>query len=294
MIFDILKFNKNANWDIENNSNNLDVTLEEYLKDYSIYFKEQYIFPMGASIWLTPTQKMNKFPARTFLTFFKNHGLLGVNTHHQWLSVSNGSINYVNKIKNRISGKIFLNANIEMVTRTKNDVYLILQNGDRVRYDKVVFSLHAPDVLKILDSPSVDERDILSAFSYKENFAVLHNDNSILYPNKKAYAAWNYKTNAKSEDLVTLSYWINILQNLNSHNDYFVSLNETKTIKKVIEKITYSHPQFNQNAIEAQKKRKLINGKNNTYYAGAYWRYGFHEDGLYSANTIAKEFGCEL
>lgn len=292
MISDILKFNKKANNDLETNSKDLDVTLEEYLKNYSSYFIDRYIVPMGAAIWSTPTTKMNDFPARTFLTFFKNHGLLGVDTHHQWLTVSGGSINYVNKIKEKISGQIYLESNISSVHR-KSDKIIIENNGEKMIYDKVIFATHAPDTLKLLSDASELEKEVLSAFEYKDNKAVLHNDTNLLYPNKKAYCAWNYKSNG-DEQTVTLSYWINILQNLSSEKEYFVSLNETQSIKDPIESIEYSHPQFTTHAIKSQEKRALINGKNNTYFAGAYWRYGFHEDGLYSANTIAKEFGCEL
>lgn len=249
--------------------------------------------PMGASIWSTPTNKMNEFPVRTFLTFFKNHGLLGVDTHHQWLTVSGGSKNYVEKIEKKISGSIFKGANIITVKRYEDKVVIVHDDLSETIYDKVVFAMHAPDVLTLLDEPSVNELKILSCFKYKQNDAVLHNDTKALYKDKKAYAAWNYKTNG-DEESVTLSYWINILQNLKSKKEYFVSLNETDSLDEVIERITYSHPQFDEEAIQAQKKRELINGKNNTYFAGAYWRYGFHEDGLYSANTIAKEFGCEL
>ena len=153
--------------------------------------------------------------------------------------------------------------------------------------------MHAPDALQMLDEPTIDELTILSSFKYKENKAVLHNDTKALYPDKKVFATWNYKTNGNDEN-VTLSYWINRLQNLKSRKEYFLSLNETQNIDNIIEKISYEHPQFDEKAIKAQSKRNIINGKNNTYFAGAYWRYGFHEDGLYSANTIAQEFGCEL
>ncbi len=293
MIFDILKFNTNANIDVSTNSLSEDITLEEYLKPYSKYFIERYLYPMGASIWSTPSNKMNEFPARTFLQFFKNHGLLGVNTQHQWLTVSNGSINYVNKISKKISGNIFLNSNIKSVKREENSVLITFNNGETKSYDKVVFASHAPDTLNILADSSDDEKEILSCFKYKQNSALLHNDKTVLYPNKKIYAAWNYKTNG-NDNSVTLSYWINVLQNLKTKKDYFVSLNEIDNVSNAIEKIEYEHPQFDKKAIKAQTKRDVINGKNNTYFAGAYWRYGFHEDGLYSANTIAKEFGCEL
>lgn len=293
MISDIIRFNKKANQDLESKSSDLNLSLGEYLKDYSIYFKQRYIIPMGSSIWSTPTQKMNDFPAKTFLQFFKNHGLLGVDTHHQWLTVSGGSKNYVDKISKHISGSIIKNSDVISVKREENKVLLIHADNTTSEYDKVIFAVHAPDALNLLDEPTVDELNILSSFEYKQNNAVLHNDKKALYPDKRVYAAWNYKTNGKDDD-VTLSYWINRLQNLDSKKEYFVSLNETEKVDEVIEKISYEHPQFDKKAIEAQSKREIINGKNNTYFAGAYWRYGFHEDGLYSANTIAKEFGCEL
>ncbi|MFK2821638.1 NAD(P)/FAD-dependent oxidoreductase [Arcobacter sp. YIC-80] len=294
MINDIIKFNKKANKDLETNSYDLDKTLGDYLKPYGKAFKQRYIIPMGASIWSTPSNSMNDFPARTFLQFFKNHGLLGVTTHHQWLTVSNGSINYVNKIKENISGQIFLNANIKKVERKKDGVFITFENNEIKVYDKVVFAMHAPDVLELLADASLNEKEILEAFKYKQNDALLHNDKKVLYPDKNIYAAWNYKTSTKNNNAVTLSYWINTLQNLKTKKDYFVSLNELSNVDEVIEKISYSHPQFNTKAIEAQDKRAEINGVNNTYFAGAYWRYGFHEDGLWSANTIASKFGCEL
>ena len=294
MIKDILDFNEKANSDLLYNNRNLDKSLGEYISSYSDAFKQRYILPMGAAIWSTPSDEMNDFPARTFITFFKNHGLLGVSSHHQWLTVSNGSINYVNKIKDKISGKIFLNSDVIKIRRVENGAYLIHKNGEETFYDKVVLAMHAPDALKILSDGTAKEIEILSAFKYKENSAVLHNDNNILYPNKKMYAAWNYTSSYIKSDSVTLTYWINTLQNLKTKKDYFVSLNETQELNNVIEKISYDHPQFNLQAINMQKRKNEISGQNNTYYAGAYWRYGFHEDGLFSANEVAKQLGCEL
>ena len=294
MIKDILDFNKKANEDLKECNSNLDKTLGEYIKDYSNAFKQRYILPMGAAIWSTPSDEMNLFPARTFLTFFKNHGLLGVSTHHQWLTVSNGSINYVNKIKNKISGKIFVNSDVIKVQREENGIFLIHRNGNKSFYDKVVLAMHAPQALEILENPTPKEVEILSAFKYKENSAVLHNDNNILYPNRKMYAAWNYTSSNTQNSFVTLTYWINTLQNLKTKKDYFVSLNETQNINNVIEKISYEHPQFNSTAIKMQSRKDEICGHNNTYFAGAYWRYGFHEDGLLSATKVASKLGCEF
>ena len=294
MIKDILTFNETAIKDLKENNSNLDKNLGEYIKNYSNAFKERYLLPMGAAIWSTPSDEMNLFPARTFLTFFKNHGLLGVSSHHQWLTVSNGSINYVNKIKEQISGKIFLNSDVIKVQREEKGVYLIHENGTKTFYDKVILAMHAPQALEILENPTPKEIEILSAFKYKENSAVLHNDNNILYPNKKMYAAWNYTSTNSKNKAVTLSYWINTLQNLKTKKDYFVSLNETQNINNVIEKISYEHPQFNSIAINMQKRKDEICGVNNTYFAGAYWRYGFHEDGLLSATKVASKLGCEF
>lgn len=293
MIKDIMRFNKQANSDIENENIDEKMTLKEYLKDYSQVFKDRYLIPMGAAIWSTPSNKMNEFPALTFLRFFKNHGLLGVSTHHQWLTVSNGSINYVNKILPKISGKVIKNSDVISVKREENHVVLKHADGRESVYDKVVLAMHAPDALGLLEDPSLDEVEILGAFKYKENKAVLHTDKDALFPNKDIYAAWNYKTSKHSKD-VTLSYWINRLQNLVCSKEYFVSLNETHEIKEVIENIKYSHPQFTLNAIKMQQRRDQINGVNNTFYAGAYWRYGFHEDGLWSANTLSQKLGCQL
>lgn len=294
MIKDILSFNEKATSDLQLNHKDIDKTLGEYIKQYSNAFKERYILPMGAAIWSTQADEMNNFPAKTFLNFFKNHGLLGVDSHHQWLTVSNGSINYVNKIKEKISGKIFLNSDVIKIRRQSNGVYLMHEDGHETFYDKVVLAMHAPQALEILHDPSQKEHEILSAFKYKENKAVLHNDKNILYPNKKMYAAWNYTSTSKQKDGVTLTYWINILQNLKTKKEFFVSLNETEVISNVIEEITYEHPQFNTVAISMQKRKNEISGHNNTYYAGAYWRYGFHEDGLLSANEVGKLLGCEL
>ena len=294
MIKDILTFNETAIKDLKENNSNLDKNLGEYIKNYSNAFKERYLLPMGAAIWSTPSNEMNLFPARTFLTFFKNHGLLGVSSHHQWLTVSNGSINYVNKIKEQISGKIFLNSDVIKVQREEKGVYLIHENGTKTFYDKVILAMHAPQALEILENPTPKEIEILSAFKYKENSAVLHNDNNILYPNKKMYAAWNYTSTNSKNKAVTLSYWINTLQNLKTKKDYFVSLNETQNINNVIEKISYEHPQFNSTAIKMQSRKDEICGVNNTYFAGAYWRYGFHEDGLLSATKVASKLDCEF
>lgn len=293
MIADIIKFNKKANYDVDHDTSALDQSLGEYLEEYSEVFRQRYILPMGAAIWSTPSQNMHDFPARAFLQFFKNHGLLGVSTQHQWLTVSNGSISYVNKIKEFISGKIILNADVASISRSADGVDLHHSDGSISSYDKVILAMHAPDALALLSDASADEQEILGSFAYKENHAILHNDAGALYPDRNIYAAWNYK-NSGTKDAVSLTYWINRLQNLKSKKEYFVSLNESEKVEQVIEQISYSHPQFDARAIAAQSRRGQINGVNHTYFAGAYWRHGFHEDGLWSANNIARDFGCQL
>lgn len=293
MIADIIRFNKEANRHVDENSPLLEQSLGSYLSSYSDVFKKRYLLPMGAAIWSTPSEKMHDFPARTFLQFFKNHGLLGVTTQHQWLTVSGGSVNYVNAISKKISGEIILNSPVIFVARDSQGAILYMNDGSTKRYDKIVMAMHAPEALALLKDPCDKEKELLSCFGYKENHAVLHNDTTVLYPDKKSYAAWNYKTGGKS-DAVTLSYWINILQNLTTSKEYFVSLNETRQIKQVIEEISYEHPQFDAKAISAQARHEEIDGHMHTHFAGAYWRYGFHEDGLWSAERIAKKLGCAL
>jgi len=293
MIRDIIRFNKQANRHVDENSPELDQPLGTYLASYSDIFKERYLLPMGAAIWSTPSEKMHDFPARTFLQFFKNHGLLGITTQHQWLTVSGGSINYVNAISKKISGEIFLNSPVVSVSRDSQGAILHINDGTTKRYDKVIMAMHAPDALALLEDPSEKEKELLSYFAYKKNQAVLHNDTNLLYPDRKSYAAWNYKTGGK-EDAVTLSYWINVLQNLKTNKEYFVSLNETQQIKNVIEEVSYEHPQFDEQAIQAQGRHEEIDGILHTHFAGAYWRYGFHEDGLWSAERIAQKMGCAL
>ncbi|KIM10167.1 MAG: FAD-dependent oxidoreductase [Sulfuricurvum sp. PC08-66] len=294
MIVDILRFNAKAHRDLQNNHTDLDRPLGEYLSTYSTPFKERYLFPMGAAIWSTPSQKMHDFPARTFLNFFKNHGLLGVSTHHQWLTVSNGSIQYIQKLSPHISGTIITQSHITRIRRLDHGVELLDAMGNASFYDAVVMAMHAPDALSMLEDPSADEREILGAFTYTTNHAILHTDTRALYPHKGIWTAWNYKTNANTAQKVTLSYWINRLQNLDKIKEYFVSLNETSTLTNLIERIAYEHPQFDAKAIAMQSHRERINGVRHTYYAGAYWRYGFHEDGLWSAHTIAQKLGCDL
>lgn len=293
MILDIFRFNAKANRDVDTDSPDLDKTLGEYLKMFSAPFKERYLIPMGAAIWSTPSEEMNDFPARTFLQFFKNHGLLGVTTQHQWLTVSGGSKNYVEKIVPHISGSIITDSDVVSVRRNDHGVELIRSGGEILRYDALIMALHAPDALKMLLDPTPSETEILGAFGYKANDAVLHHDPKALYPNKKIYAAWNYKSVGHSSG-VTLSYWLNRLQNLKSTKEYFVSLNETSSLEHVIETISYEHPQFDSDAIAAQKRHAEIDGVGATYYAGAYWRYGFHEDGLWSAVRVANKLGGSL
>lgn len=293
MIYDIVRFNKKANRDLERGSDELDKSLGDYLEGFSRVFKERYLLPMGAAIWSTPSNRIHDFPARTFVQFFKNHGLLGVKTHHQWLTVSGGSKNYVEKIVPHISGKIIKTSDVISVRRDTSGVTLIHNDGRHSQYDKVVMAMHAPEALDILEDPTEKEKAILSRFQYQENEALLHNDTNVLYPDRRIYAAWNYKSINGSGNVV-LSYWINRLQNLKSKKDYFVSLNESAPITQVIEKINYAHPQFDAEAIAAQQRHHEINGMKNTFYAGAYWRYGFHEDGIHSANKIATILDCQL
>lgn len=293
MVIDMFRFFNRSTRDLKNGTLDENVTLGEYVSVYGEAFQNRFIIPMGAAIWSTPQEKMLDFPAHTFLRFFKNHGLLGANTQHQWETVSDGSIHYVNKISAHISGEIFLNCGECRFSRDGEGVTLMREQDSPKRYDKVIFATHAGDSLKMLETPTAQEQEILGSFSCQPNKAILHNDISELYPDKGVWSSWNYTT-SHQQDNVVLTYWINRLQNLSTDREYLVTLNQDKPLNYTIATYDYEHPVFTREAITAQGRRLEISGQNHTYYCGAYWRYGFHEDGLWSANEIAKTFGVGL
>ena len=295
MIYDILKFNRLSNKEVV--MDNHDLTLREYLKSnsFSQYFINNYIIPMGAAIWSTSPKLMLDMPAHFFIRFFKNHGLLQITNRPQWWVIKNGSKQYVKELIKSFKDNIKLNARIESIKRLNNKIYINV-NGIEEIFDKVIIGTHSDQALQLLEKPTNEEKNILNKIKYQKNIALIHTDDTILPKRKLAWSSWNYLINENKNDLVTLTYNMNILQRLKSDTTYCVTINNTEDLNKskVIKKITYHHPLFTVNSVKAQTDKDNICGKNNTYYCGAYWGYGFHEDGVRSALDVCKKFGLEL
>ena len=297
-IYNILKFNKIALRDIDNLD--VEIKLIDYLKNNKISNSliEKYIIPMGSAIWSTDPKTMKDMPAKFFIRFFKNHGLLDVRNRPQWKVVKNGSFQYVKKIYKQLKKndtKIFLEHNVNKVTRVKNKVTIKIEGKEEKQFDKVVFACHSDQTLRLLENASQDEINILGDIQYQKNTATIHTDINILPNRKKAWSSWNYLSTKKSNKVI-LTYNMNILQSLKSKDVFCVTINDPGLINnnKIIKTINYSHPLFSESSIKAQSKKNLINGKNNTFFSGAYWGYGFHEDGVNSALDVCNHFNMSL
>ena len=295
MIYQILRFNKIS----KNEYNNIDenVTLNDYLLKFSFSekFVNHYIIPMGAAIWSTSPKKMLNMPAKFFIRFFHNHGLLKVTSRPQWWVIKNGSKQYVKKIIKPFENNIVLNCKINSISRSNEQVSIKFDKSEEI-FDAVVIATHSDQALELLSDATDAENQILGSIKYQKNSALIHTDKSILPKRKIAWSSWNYLLNKSGDNLVTLTYNMNILQTLKSKKVYCVTLNNTTSIdeSKIIKKIIYHHPLFDLESVKAQNQKNKICGSNNTYFCGAYWGYGFHEDGVNSALDVCKKFGIEF
>jgi len=298
MINDILSFNKNSRSDLPTISSK--ITLGQYLKNnkYSNSFIYNYIIPMGAAIWSTKAASMLNMPALFFVRFFNNHGLLQTKNRPNWWVIKGGSKEYVKKLVISFKENIRLSSPVFGINRKNEKIEIKLSSdGTQIEiFDAVVLATHSDQALKLLSDKTSLETEILSALPYQTNEALLHTDHTVLPKNKLAWASWNYNLDQGSEEPVALTYNMNILQNLKASETYCVTLNSKGLInpKKVIKKLKYDHPLFTVEGIVAQKRKHEISGINNTYFCGAYWKNGFHEDGVVSALDVAKQFGISL
>ncbi|NCF62005.1 MAG: NAD(P)-binding protein [Gammaproteobacteria bacterium] len=299
MLMDILRFNREAPTLLENPEGS--VTLGEYLdiNGYSKEFIDHYIIPMGAAIWSAIPDGMRAVPANFFVRFFHNHGLLSVNERPAWQVVTGGSQRYVEKLVAGFRNRIRLNAEVEWVRRHPEFIEVKSRGLEPERYDRVFMACHSDQALRLLADPTPQEQAVLGAIEYQDNEAVLHTDDSLMPNRRRAWAAWNYHipaSAAESEGKVTLTYNMNILQSLQAREQYCVTLNHTHAIdeSKIIQTINYTHPVFTEKAVNAQQHHRLINGARRTYFCGAYWRYGFHEDGVVSAMKALEHFNEDL
>lgn len=292
MIHDIMRFNREAPALLDSDGD--DSTLGDYLaaQCYSDTFIEHYIIPMGAAIWSTDPEKMQSFPTRYFVRFFHNHGMLSVDRRPQWRTIQGGSARYVDKLTAPFRARIRLHTPIEWIRRLPGQVLVKARGLDAERYDQMFLACHSDQALALLTDPSPEERDVLSAIPYQENEAVLHTDTRLLPRRQLAWAAWNYHVLPQAHDRVALTYNMNILQSLQSREPFLVTLNHSAAINpaKIIKRIRYHHPLYTRAGVSAQARQAEINGALNTYYCGAYWGFGFHEDGVVSALNALEHF----
>ena len=300
MLADVLRFNKICTRIAEaQKESEMRQPLSDFLKQhqFSEAFKNWYFLPMMGCIWSCPTDQMLKFPVATMIRFCHNHGLIQVSNRPRWFTVKGGSKNYVQKIINDLPDKR-LNTPVSLIERDDSGVRIVTQDHAE-RFDEVVICTHSDQALRMLRVPTQKEQSYLSAIRYQDNVAVLHTDESVLPSRRKAWAAWNYERaleQGQESASVCLHYLLNKLQPLPYEQAVVVSLNPTKPIDpaKIIQSIDYAHPVFDLAAIDAQQHLHEIQGQEHTWFAGAWTGYGFHEDGLKSGLSVARQLLLDL
>ncbi|BBB26779.1 NAD(P)/FAD-dependent oxidoreductase [Amphritea japonica] len=296
MLKDLMRFYRNADG-MMLDSTLAEISLGELLQQqgYGDRFIYDHLLPMGAAIWSTPVNQMLDYPALSFLRFCKNHGLLQVNDRPQWHTIPGGSIGYVRKIATELEGKIKLNSRIHKVIRQPEGVIIEDLHGAREHYDDIVLACHADQALSLLANPTPEEQTLLSSFPYQRNQAFLHLDQSLLPKDKKTWSSWNYMASGSGRDdrKVSVSYLMNCLQPLATEQPIIVSLNPLKEPApgKMIRSFFYDHPAFNKDSLKNQQKLWKLQGRQNTWFCGAWFGYGFHEDGIQSGLAVAEQLG---
>lgn len=300
MIKDILRFNKEAPMHLKQKLVNEDMCLGDYLEkyQYSDAFKNHYLVPMGAAIWSSSTEVMMQFPMRFFIQFFSNHGLLQVKDRPQWYVIEGGSRNYIPELTMSYKQSLRLDAEVVSVKRNGDVVSLRCRDGYQEDFDQVVFACHSDQALAMLEDANDVESSVLSAMPYKDNDVVLHTDETMLPQIKSTWSSWNYLLHDYQQDCATLTYNMNILQGIQAPVTFCVTLNDSSEIDpdKIIARFNYAHPVFTRESVAAQQRWSEINGVNASWFCGAYWRNGFHEDGVVSglkvANAIRQRLGA--
>ena len=286
MLYEIVKFYKSAKKDIEKFGNQ---TIDQYLTSmrYSDFFTYNHIYPMAASIWSAPINEIKKFPFPKFVNFFENHALFNLHNRPKWRTVVNGSQEYVKKIIKEKRIVSHLNNKVLKIIRKKK-IHIFSKKGEQL-FDKVILACHSNQSLNLIENPTKEEVLFLSKIRYQKNTVWLHSDEKFMPKIKKVWSAWNFLDFGKNNLCVT--YWMNKLQNLNTKQQIFVSLNlpENPSINKRFKKINYSHPIFDHETLNGQEGLNNIQGKNDTWFCGAYFGNGFHEDGIISGLNVAEK-----
>ena len=290
MFFEIIKF---YNLCDRLNELNDELTLNSFLKNkrLSQYFINYHILPMVSAIWSMPPYEAGQMPLKFFIKFFQNHGLFKFKERPQWFTVKNRSRTYVNKILEKISGEYFKNYNINKVERKTYGVRVFYgEDNEFFDYDKVVFATHADQTISIIKNPTDEEKNLLTKFNYKKNIALIHTDEKVMPLNRKAWSSWNSSINSNNMKESSITYWLNLLQNLNVRKNIFLTLNPFFQVDKdkIIKKVEFTHPYYNQEALSFQKNLSNIQNKKNILFCGSYFGYGFHEDGIKSSIDMLK------
>jgi predicted NAD/FAD-binding protein len=291
MLLDILRFNRRAPELLERNDDRL--TLGEYAAQqrFSREFWDNYLIPMGAAIWSAPPSRMLEFPARHFVRFCANHGLISLTNRPQWRTVTGGAVRYIEAMRRSRSFDVRLSSPVKQLLRRPGGVEVSVDGAAPEQFDHVVVAAHANQALALLGDSSPAEREILSAFEYQPNEAILHTDTSLLPHRRRAWASWNYHVPAAARSAVAVTYWLNRLQGIDAPVQFCVTLNDDGFVNpaRVLRRITYQHPLVTSRSVAAQQRHAEISGLRHTHYCGAYWGYGFHEDGVRSAIAAVRE-----
>lgn len=297
MLGDVLRFNRQAPADLDQQRIDGATTLGNYLRDnrYGQRFIDHYIVPMGSAIWSMSRADMLQFPLQFFVRFCRNHGLLSVNQRPQWRVIEGGSRSYLAPLCRPFAERIRLSCPVQQVSRDDEGVNVTWAGGSE-RFDKVVFACHSDQALALLDAPSEHEQAILGAIRYANNDVVLHTDTRLLPQRRRAWASWNYRLGGSEQAPAAVTYDMNILQGIEAPVTFCVSLNQTALVDptQILARFEYAHPQYSLAAVAAQARQAELQGPLHSYYCGAYWANGFHEDGVLSALSVASHFGEQL
>ncbi|TDK48799.1 NAD(P)/FAD-dependent oxidoreductase [Antarcticimicrobium luteum] len=292
MLRDILRFNALAEPMAQDDS----ATVGELMDELKLgrWFQDYYLTPLCGAIWSTPTDRIRAFPARSLVQFFRNHALLSVRNQHQWKTVSGGSVEYVRRLEAHLRAR-------GVAIRTGTPVQAVIRDGTTstirtgqaggARFDQVIFACHSDDALRLLARPTTAERGALSNLTYQDNHMILHRDTGQMPRRRSVWSSWVYQSDASlSQDRIGVTYWMNRLQNIPERDPLFVSLNPARPVDErlIYDQTTFRHPVFDHAALRAQQALAGLQGQNNTWFAGAYTRHGFHEDGVLSAVRIAR------
>lgn len=296
MLFDIFRFYRQGPA-IASNAHYANITLQEYLKDnqYSQSFMDDHLFPMTGALWSATPEKVKSFPVQYLVAFMQNHSMMQASNRPIWKVIKGGSQQYVKALTQSFRHKIVINRAIDQVERKAGKVILQDSNGSKQIFDKVIFACHSDQALRILQDPSKEEHDVLGSIPYQENYMVLHSDPTVMPSKQSAWASWNAVVPRNASNQCTVTYYMNKLQGLPGKRPFFVTLNPLQTIDKSLiwRERMYHHPIYSIDTLKAQQRWDQINGHRNTYYCGAYWFWGFHEDGVRSGLRVVDAIASE-